>query len=198
MKFVSREHPTLYVIAGPNGAGKTTFARHYLPRYAECEEFINMDLIANGLSPFSPERAAVEAGRIMLQRLEELAKQRKPFAIETTLAGKRYAEIFKRLKRLGYGIDLYYLWLPRVSLALHRITERVRSGGHDVPEPDVRRRFKRSLSNFFRLYRPLVDRWVLFDNSGAPPRLIAHEAEGRVKIWSLDVWEQIQEQLEAL
>src|ERR1035437_6141640 len=132
----------LYVIAGPNGAGKTTFAREFLPRFAKCDEFVNADLIATGLSPFLPRNAALQAGRLMLQRIGDLAAQHKSFGFETTLAGKSYARLFRHLKSQQYSIHLIFLWLPRVDLAIKRVEDRVRQGGHSVPEVDIRRRFR--------------------------------------------------------
>jgi len=185
-------HPALYVIAGPNGAGKTTFAREYLPRFAHCEEFVNSDLIASGLAPFDPAAAAFEAGRIMLARLRSLRRQRRTFAFETTLSGRNHARLLKRARQGGYSVTLMYLWIPTVALALRRVWERVQSGGHAVPEPDVRRRFGRSLWNLFHLYRGGVDELVVFDNSGRVPHLVAHASGGRTKVWDLERWDDIQ------
>jgi predicted ABC-type ATPase len=176
--------PELFVIAGPNGAGKTTFARTFLPRFANCREFVNADLIAGGLSPFAPGAAAIEAGRIMLGKIEELAAQRHTFAFETTLSGRGYLALFKRLKSTGYKIHVIFLWLPRVELAIERVKERVRRGGHSVPEPDIRRRFDRGVRNLLTEYLSLVDTWYLYDNSGSHPQLIAR-ADGE-KIVEID------------
>ena len=132
-------HPRLYVVAGPNGAGKTTFARKFLPDYAHCKQFVNADLIASGLSPFSPEAAALRAGRLLLEQIRLLARARSDFGFETTLAGVTYVSIFSKLKAEGYRIHLFFLWVPTVELALARIADRVRRGGHDVLEPVVRR-----------------------------------------------------------
>ena len=172
--------PELFVIAGPNGAGKTTFAKEFLPRFAKCREFVNADLIAGGLSPFSPGAAAMEAGRIMLERIDGLAAQRHTFAFETTLSGRGYLGLFHRLKESGYRIHLVFLWLPRVELAIQRVKERVRRGGHSVPEQDIRRRFDRGVRNLLTEYHPLLDTWALFDNSGSDPRLIAQADAGSI------------------
>lgn len=171
----------LFVIAGPNGAGKTTFARTFLPRFAKCSEFVNADLIAGGLSPFAPGAAAIEAGRIMLGKIDGLAAQRHTFAFETTLSGRGYLALFKRLKTAGYKIHVLFLWLPRVELAIQRVKDRVRRGGHSVPEHDIRRRFGRGVRNLLTQYHPLVDTWTLFDNSGSRPQLIAR-ADGGVVV----------------
>lgn len=172
--------PQLFVIAGPNGAGKTTFARTFLPRFAKCREFVNADLIAGGLAPFAPSSAAIEAGRIMLGKIEELASQRHTFAFETTLSGRGYLAFFKRLKAAGYRIHVVFLWLPRVELAIQRVNDRVRRGGHSVPEHDIRRRFDRGVRNLLTECHQLVDTWGLFDNSGSEPRLIAQADRGNI------------------
>lgn len=174
--------PELFVIAGPNGAGKTTFAKEFLPRFAKCREFVNADLIAGGLSPFSPATAAMEAGRIMLEKIDGLAAQKHTFAFETTLSGRGYLALFRRLKKDGYRIHLLFLWLPRVELAIQRVKDRVRRGGHSVPEPDIRRRFDRGVRNLLTEYHPLVDTWGLFDNSGSDPRLIARADRGEIVV----------------
>jgi predicted ABC-type ATPase len=174
--------PNLYIIAGPNGAGKTTFAREFLPNYAKTLEFINADLIAGGLSPFVPERAAIQAGRIMLEQIQTLSSQRKDFGFETTLSGKGYVSLFKDLKKKGYEIHLFFLWIPDPELAIERIANRVRRGGHKIPDDVVRRRFERGLKNLFQLYRPLVDSWAIFDNSQNIPRLIAFKDSGKLML----------------
>ena len=181
MKNKSRR-PNLYVIAGPNGAGKTTFARKFLPQYVECLEFVNADLIATGLSPFVPERAAIHAGRLMLEQIHSLAERRVDFGFETTLSGKTYVKLLQEMKKGGYLIHIFFLWLSNVKLALERIQLRIQNGGHDVPEVIVRRRFSRSLPNFFCFYKPLADSWTIFDNSGDVPRMIAIQESGRVEI----------------
>lgn len=187
---------SLYVIAGPNGAGKTTFAREFLPHFARCPEFVNADLIAGGLSPFSAAGAAIEAGRIMLKRIKELASQRRDFAFETTLAGRSYLSLFRDLKRKGYRIQLLYLWLPHVQLAIRRVRDRIRRGGHDVPEDDIRRRFSRGVKNLFAEYRPLLDTWTILDNSGSRPRLVAHAREGDIQVIDAALFRDIQRSLE--
>lgn len=125
----------LYIIAGPNGAGKTTFAREFLPNYADCKNFVNADLIAQGMAPFSPETAALRAGRAMLHEIRSFAERRVSFAFETTLSGRSYLTLLRRLKAEGYDIHFFFLWLKSVDLALSRVKERVSRGGHDVPEP---------------------------------------------------------------
>ncbi len=174
--------PNAYIIAGPNGAGKTTFAREFLPNYADCRNFVNADLIAQGMSPFSPESAAIRAGRLMLAEMGLHVKRGDDFGFETTLAGRGYLRLIRQLKKRGYEVQFFYLWVPRVDLALSRIRERVARGGHDVPEPIVRRRFDRSIRNFLVRYRPVADRWILFDNSAAAHSIIASEELGHLRI----------------
>jgi len=187
----------VYIIAGPNGAGKTTFAINFLPRYAECMEFVNADLIAGALSPFSPERAAFRAGRLMLEQIRLLADRDIDFGFETTLSGKGYVRLLHNLKGRGYGIHLFYLWVRSIDIALERIADRVRRGGHNVPEDVVRRRFNRSLPNLFRLYRPLLDSWTVFDNSTAAPNMVAYEKSGVLKIVNSELFALLSHTLEA-
>jgi predicted ABC-type ATPase/DNA-binding transcriptional ArsR family regulator len=165
----------LLIIAGPNGAGKTTFAREYLPREAGCHVFINADYIAHGLSPFSPELAALKAGKVMLRELDDHLTHRHNVAIETTLSGKRYARLIPRWQAQGYAVKLIFLALPSVDLAIARVTTRVRQGGHAIPEPTVRRRFTLGQQNFETIYKPSVNAWAHYDNSGPKPILIEEE-----------------------
>lgn len=164
--------PTIIIIAGPNGAGKTTFAREFLPQEANCLTFINADLIAQGLSPFRPEEAAVRAARLMLEMIAECVKRRESFAIETTLSGRTYARMIPQWRQAGYEVVLFFLQLPSEDLAVARVADRVAQGGHDIPEPVIRRRFHAGITNFHALYKPLVDVWRLYDNSGEKPYLI--------------------------
>ena len=181
--------PNLYIIAGPNGAGKTTFARKFLPQYVECLEFVNADLIAVGLSPFAPDKAAIHAGRVMLERIHSLGLRGTDFGFETTLSGKSYFRLLKELKqRKGYNIHLFFLWINSVKLALERIELRVQQGGHNIPEVEVRRRFDKGISNFFHFYQPVVDRWIIFNNSGDVPEVIAFEESGKLEIVDSDLF----------
>jgi predicted ABC-type ATPase len=165
--------PQLYVIAGPNGAGKTTFAREYLPRIVNCKTFVNADLIAAGLSPFDPDAAALRAGRLMVEEIRRLAAERDDFAFETTLAGWTTANRLRQLRWDGYRVHLFFLWLPSAELAVRRVAQRVRLGGHSVPESVIRRRYDKGLQRFFHGYWPLCNTWTMIDNSGVLPRTIA-------------------------
>lgn len=160
------------IIAGPNGAGKTTFAREFLPREAGCPVFVNADLIAAGLAPFAPETAAVQAGRLMLREMARHFADRESFAFETTLAGRTYLHRIRAWQTAGYLVKLIFLRLDNPEVAIARVAQRVRQGGHNIPESAIRRRFAVGLSNFERLYAPLVDAWVLFDNTGPQPVLL--------------------------
>jgi predicted ABC-type ATPase len=171
---MEENRPHLIVLAGPNGAGKSTTAPLLLAGTLQVQEFVNADVIAQGLSAFQPEQVALEAGRIMLRRLHDLAGQRVNFAFESILSGRSFAPWIAELRSTGYVCYLNFLWLPNVDLALARVAERVRLGGHNVPAETVRRRYQAGLRNFFRLYRPLADLWYFYDNSGpSGPRLLA-------------------------
>ncbi len=191
---MAEDAPTVVVLAGPNGAGKTTSARTLLAETLKLMTYVNADVIAQGLSGFDPESMALEAGRIMLQRLHVLAEQRSSFAFETTLAGRAYARWLRSLGEAGYRIHLVYLWLASADLAVARVAERVRSGGHDIPEETIRQRYRRSIDNFFGLYRPLAAYWEVYDNS-APgfPQLIAWGGQaGPPTVLVQGVWNEIQ------
>lgn len=169
-------------MAGPNGAGKTTFAREFLPQYADCPNFVNADLIAQGLSPFSPESVAFRAGRLMLAEIEILVGQEADFGFETTLSGRSYLNLVRHLKERAYQVHFFYLWIPSADLALSRVRQRVLRGGHDVPEVIVRRRFDRSIRNFLIYFYALADSWNLYDNTFAMPRIIASKEQGQLRI----------------
>jgi predicted ABC-type ATPase len=174
-----KSSPVVYVIAGPNGAGKTTFAKSYLPKFAGCREFVNADLIAAGLSPFNPESQSIAAGRLMIQRMNELAESKQSFALETTLAGRTHACRLLHMKELlGYIVDLTFLWLPTVELAIERAALRVSQGGHDIPEPVIRRRYKLGIDNFASVYVPIADRWSVLDGSTSPSMTILEFENG--------------------
>ncbi len=162
----------IVIIAGPNGAGKTTFAREFLPNEADCPVFVNADLIAAGLSPFDPEAAALRAGRIMLDEILGHVRRLESFSFETTLAGLTYARMIPLWRGSGYRVKLVFLQLPSEEVAVARVAARVAQGGHNVPEAVIRRRFRSGVRNFEVIYRPLVDSWSLYDNSGQRPKLV--------------------------
>jgi predicted ABC-type ATPase len=170
----------IYIIAGPNGSGKTTFAKKFLPDYAECPNFVNADLIAQGLSPFLPRSVAIKAGKLVLAQIHEFAGKGVDFGFETTLSGKSYVKLLKKLKEEGYQLHLFFLWIPGPQLAIDRIKGRVAEGGHDVPVRDIRRRFSRSVDNFLKLYQPLLDSWMIFNNAGINPALIAKSSFDKI------------------
>jgi len=174
MSKAPSKRPVCIVIAGPNGAGKTTFAREFLPKDAGVVRFVNADLIAGGLSPLRPELANLAAGRLLLTELDRLVKSRLSFAFESTLSGLTYVNQLKRWKAAGYRIEIIYLRLPSVRLALRRVAARVKQGGHNVPRGDVIRRFDRSWRNFQNVYRLLADAWTVYDNSHDTPRALEH------------------------
>ena len=162
----------ILIIAGPNGAGKTVFATDFLPNEANCPTFINADLIAAGLSPFRPDSAGIRAARLMLSMIHEYVEKGESFAFETTLSGRGYARLIPRWQQQGYRIKLFFLRLPTPEMAAARVRQRVAEGGHNVPEPVIRRRFHAGWSNFELIYRDLVDEWALYDSSGDNPILL--------------------------
>jgi predicted ABC-type ATPase len=162
----------IIIVAGPNGAGKTTFAREYLVKEAHCPDFVNVDLIAAGLSPFDPERAAIRAGRIMLSEIQHRVRKDESFAFETTLSGRVYARLIPEWRGAGYRVKLIFLSLPNPEIAIARVAARVAQGGHDVASAVVRRRFESGLRNFQDIYIEMVNEWWWYDNSDNTPRLI--------------------------
>lgn len=162
----------IVIIAGPNGAGKTTFAREFLPNEGNCPIFVNADLIASGISPFLPDKAAFHAGRLMIEEINRHVLNGESFAFETTLSGKTYAKMIPEWQQMGYSVKLVFLYLPDVAIAIERVKYRVEQGGHNIPEKIIRRRYEKGWRNFQSLYKHLVDAWILFDNSGMTPRLL--------------------------
>jgi len=173
----------VYIIAGPNGSGKTTFANIFLPEYAKCDFFINADLIALGLSPFSPQQVAMKAGRLVLEQIIKYSESGLNFGFETTMAGVTYLKYFKMLKEKGYKIHVFFLWLPNTHLAIARVKNRVTQGGHNVATSDIKRRFKRSTYMFFTKYYSLIDEWMIFDNSHSIPNLIASKKKFKIDVF---------------
>ena len=164
---------SLYIISGCNGAGKTTASYTVLPEILDCREFVNADEIARGLSPFNPESVAIEAGRLMLQRIEELLGKGVTFSIETTLATKSYINLVRKAQAQGYSVKLLFFWLQNPELAIRRVAKRVENGGHNIPEDVIKRRYVAGISNLFNLFMHEVNSWVIFDNSQNPRKQIA-------------------------
>ena len=192
---MERQVPHVIVVAGSNGAGKSTAAPYLLRDALEVAEFVNADAIALGLSAFQPETVAIAAGRIMLGRMRQLAAARVNFAFETTLASRSFAPWLRNLKQNGYSVHLLFLWLETADLAVSRVAERVRLGGHDVLETIVRRRYDKGLRNLFRLYLPLADGWQLFDNSdpSGPDPIASGIAGVPVSVDRTDTWNTLKE-----
>ena len=167
------EDKHLYIISGPNGAGKTTASYTVLPKILQCKEFVNADEIARGLSPFNPESVAIEAGRLMLKRISELLQRNESFSIETTLSTRSYFRLVEKAHSQGYDVTLLYFWLKSPQQAIERVTERVSKGGHDIPKDIIVRRYWEGLDNLFKIYMPIVDTWILVNNSETPRSIVA-------------------------
>ena len=183
------QEPRLYIIAGCNCAGKTTASMAVLPDILKCREFVNADEIAKGLSPFDPSAVAFVAGRLMLTRIALLMRERKTFAIETTLATSTYRHLVQRAHAVGYQVILLFFWLPSPEMAVERVAKRVSEGGHNIPTDVVHRRYHKGLENLFDVFMPIVDAWMIFDNS-AESALVAHD----FKIVNPPLFEKIKQQ----
>jgi predicted ABC-type ATPase len=186
--------PTCWIIAGPNGAGKTTFALEYLPKVALCRHFINADLIAAGLSPLAPEQQLLAASRLFLYEIEDHIAAGQDFAFETTLAGRSYLKLIRRLQAGGWRVELIYLALPNTEMSRLRVAERVAHGGHDIPTDDIARRFPRSLHNLFQLFSPLVDHTVCFMNNDTVPMLIFQQNAGQRQVLHHEFFQLLQQE----
>ncbi|MBQ2344023.1 MAG: zeta toxin family protein [Prevotella sp.] len=177
----------LYIISGCNGAGKTTASYTVLPEILNCKEFVNADEIARGLSPFNPESVAIEAGRLMLQRIDFLLEKDTSFSIETTLSTKSYINLVRRAQEKGFSVRILFFWLNSSELAIRRVAERVAKGGHNIPEPIIRRRYTAGLKNLFNLFMDQVDYWDIYDNSDYPRKQIACGGKNAKTIISEDI-----------
>jgi predicted ABC-type ATPase len=181
--------PSLFIIAGCNGAGKTTASYTVLPELLHIKEFVNADEIARGLSPFQPEKVSIEAGKIMLRRIQELLSQQRDFAFETTLSTRSFVGLINHAKKSGYTINLIYFWLDSVELAIERVKVRVSEGGHDIPNDTIIRRYFSGLNNFIHLYRDKVDYWMMINNSKTESELIAEGKAGLAnQIHNIKTW----------
>jgi predicted ABC-type ATPase len=188
---MNKPAPRVIVFAGPNGAGKTTHAEPIL-RELGIETFVNADYIARGLSGRNTEAVAFEAGRIMLRRLHQLAGDGADFGFESTLSSRTFAPFLRELKRQGYSVSLFYFSLKSAALAVRRVKLRVRLGGHDVPADIVKRRFERSIANFFSLYQPLMDEWTIFDNSNdGEARFVASHNGPNLIVEEEQTWQRL-------
>jgi predicted ABC-type ATPase len=186
--------PLLYMIGGPNGGGKTSVAMGLMPAPIGCYEYVNADSIAAALSPFRPSEVSIEAGRLMIKRIHELAVKRQDFAFETTMASRSFVSFLKECGRVGYSVNLVYIWLESPELAMARVAQRVASGGHFVAEETVRSRYARGLHNFFSIYVPIADSWAFYDNSEGPVGLVARKTRGsRIQVVQSQTWGCIQE-----
>lgn len=183
----------LFIISGPNGAGKTTASFTLLPELLNCNEFVNADEIAKGLSPFHPESAAIQAGRLMLARINNLLTEDIDFAFETTLSTKSYKNIVLKAKTQGYQITLLFFWLRTVNLAIKRVETRVREGGHNIPEDIIKRRYENGLKNFFNIFGSIVDEWLFIDNSGEPYEIIARKNSSGIKLENTSRWKELED-----
>jgi predicted ABC-type ATPase len=175
---MNNDQPTCYVIAGPNGAGKTTFALRYLPEITGCRNFINADLIADGLSPLNPSRVQLEAGKLLLREIHAHVEKNEDFAFETTLSGRSYLRLLKELRSKGWKIILIYLWIPSAEFSRQRVRQRVEAGGHNIPDEAIDRRYSRTVSNFLNLFAPLCDEVLCYDNSNPRP-IVVFEQKGQ-------------------
>ncbi len=187
--------PNIYIIGGCNGAGKTTASFTILPEMLDCKEFVNADEIAKGLSPFQPENVSFQAGRIMLERIDELLGTGVDFGFETTLTTLSYINTIKLAKEKGYAINLLYFWLDDVNLAIERVKERVTEGGHNIPEETIRRRYSRGIINLTTKFIDICDYWIVINNSSRPFTFVAEgQGETELKIHDALVWQQIKNQ----
>lgn len=186
--------PHISIIGGPNGSGKSTCGPAILKKYFQISEFVNADTIAAGISAFQPRKVAIEASRIMLKRIKSLANRKENFAFETTLSSRTFAPWIAKIKKNGYRFTLVYFWLHNSDLAIKRVEERVRLGGHHIPPEIIKRRYLSSIKNFFSLYLPLADNWCVYNNSEANnPKLIANgKLTDNFKVHLEHQWEQFE------
>ena len=185
----------LYIIAGCNGAGKTTASYTILPEVLDCKEFVNADEIAKGLSPFQPESVAMQAGRIMLARMDELLQKGETFAFETTLATKSYKQKIEWAQANGYEVTLLFFWLRNSKLAKKRVAQRVSEGGHNIPDEIIERRYHSGITQLITTYMDMIEKYYIFDNSEGESVLIAEKYEGEELVFDIEIFNQIKEQM---
>jgi predicted ABC-type ATPase len=184
--------PNLYIIAGCNGAGKTTASYTLLPEMLNCKEFVNADEIARGLSPFQPDKAGIDAGKIMLTRIKELIKLQLDFSFETTLSARHFVNLIKDSQQQGYFVTLVFFWLNSVELAIERVKMRVSDGGHDIPEDTIKKRYKSGIANLIKMYIPVCDYWMVLNNSVTPFQLISEGLQNnKIEIKEKVIWDKI-------
>ncbi|MCQ2190022.1 MAG: zeta toxin family protein [Paludibacteraceae bacterium] len=181
----------LYIISGCNGAGKTTASYSVLPKLLDCKQFVNADEIAKGLSPFCPESVAIQAGKLMLLRIDELLEANETFSIETTLATKSYANLVRRAQEKGYAVTLLYFWLNSPELAVKRVARRVSEGGHNIPQDVIYRRYEKGIKNLTKIFIPIVDSWIVIDNSIEPREVLAEGCKDECNIYNIEKFEHI-------
>lgn len=181
----------LYIISGCNGAGKTTASYSVLPKLLDCKQFVNADEIAKGLSPFCPESVAIQAGKLMLLRIDELLEANETFSIETTLATKSYANLVRRAQEKGYAVTLLYFWLNSTELAVKRVARRVSEGGHNIPQDVIYRRYEKGIKNLTNIFIPIVDSWIVIDNSIEPREVLAEGCKDECNIYNIEKFEHI-------
>ncbi|WP_255763292.1 zeta toxin family protein [Fulvivirga maritima] len=181
----------LYIISGCNGAGKTTASYTLLPEILDCNEFVNADEIAKGLSPFNPESEAMAAGRLMLSKIDRLISRKNDFGFETTLSTRSYKNLITKARENGYRLTLLFFWLRNPDLAVKRVETRVKEGGHNIPEDVIRRRYENGLKNFFSIFEPLVDEWMFIDNSGEPYQIVAYKNTKGSIINNQGLWDDL-------
>lgn len=181
----------LFIISGCNGAGKTTASYTILPEMLDCNEFVNADEIAKGLSPFNPSKVAIKAGRLMLTRINELLQSGIDFAFETTLATRSYVNTIKEAKEKGYFVTILYFWLNSPELAVERVKIRVQEGGHHIPEEIIKRIYDLGISNLFKLYIPIADYWMFINNSGTPFEIIAEGQKKKEVVKNKLIWNKL-------
>ena len=181
----------LYIIAGPNGAGKTTASYTILPEIFKCNEFVNADEIAKGISPFNPDKVAIQAGKIMLKRISELIDNNITFALETTLSAKTFVKYIQQAKENNYEVILLFLRLNSKKLAIKRVEARVKEGGHNIPIEVIERRYDNGLKNFFQIYKEVVNKWIFVDNSEDEFRFIAEGSKNETVLDDEKVWKKL-------